>query len=150
MNTLGIQTSFKTIQRVSERVGAEVARERFGPLARARAPEEAPPNAADLLVLERYGLRVRELIDKVDTAMVAAQDKPYEDVEEVSESDRANGWREVKVGVVARVRPGRTDARGEYIKPETLVQTYVATMEDIKSFAEKLRPARQRRTNVGP
>jgi hypothetical protein len=66
-------------------------------------------------------------------------------VDGVSESDRANGWREVKIGVVARVLPGWTDARGEYHKPETLVQTYVATMEDIRSFAEKLRAEAERR-----
>ena len=145
MKTLGIRTSFKTIERVSERVGAEVAREKFGPLARARAPEEAPANSAELLVLEGDGLRVRELIEKADTATVATQDQSSEVVEDVSETDRANGWREVKIGVVARVRPGRTDARGEYHKPETLVQTYVGTMEDIKSFAEKLRTEAERR-----
>lgn len=145
MKTLGIRTSFKTIERVSERVGAEVAREKFGPLARARAPAEAPANSAELLVLEGDGLRVRELIGKADTATVVTQDQSSRAAEEVSEADRANGWREVKIGVVARVRPGRTDARGEYHKPETLVQTYVGTTEDIRSFAEKLRAEAERR-----
>ena len=145
LKTLGIATSFKTIERVSERVGAEVAREKFGPFARVDAPKEAPANAAELLVIEGDGLRVRELIDKANTATVAVQDRLPEAVDGVSLADRAAGWREAKIGVVARVRPGRTDARGEYIKPETLVQTYVATMEDIKSFAEKLRAEAERR-----
>ncbi len=145
LKTLGIRTSFKTIERVSERVGAEVAREKFGPLARARAPEEAPANSAELLVIEGDGLRVRELIEKADTATVVTQDQSSRAVEEVSEADRANGWREVKIGVVARVLPGWTDAQGEYHKPETLVQTDVGTMEDIRSFAEKLRAEAERR-----
>ena len=145
LKTLGIRTSFKTIERVSERVGAEVARDKFGPLARAGAPEEAPANAAELLVLEGDGLRVRELADTADTAGADTEDRLSGAVDEVSEADRANGWREAKVGVVARVRPGWTNDEGEYHEPETLVQTYVGTMEDINSFAEKLRAEAERR-----
>ena len=90
-------------------------------------------------------MRVRELVDEADTAEADAEDRPSGAEGGVSEADRANGWREAKVGVVARVRPGRTDARGEYHKPETLVQTYVATMEDIVAFSQKLRAEAERR-----
>ena len=145
MRTLGIETSFKTIERVSERVGAQVARERFGPFARAGAPKEAPANPAELLVVEGDGLRVRERVEGADTPEAGAGDRPSEAEDELREADRAKGWREAKVGVVARVLPGWTDEEGEYHEPETLVQTYVATMEGIGLFGEKLRAEAERR-----
>jgi hypothetical protein len=145
LKTLGIRTSFKTIQRVSERVGAEVARERHGPFPRAGVAREAPGNPAELLVIEGDGLRVRELVGKSDTGTTGAADPPSEAEDGLLEADRAKGWREAKVGVVARVMPGRTDRAGEYHEPETLVQTYVATMEDIALFGEKLRAEAERR-----
>lgn len=145
MRTLGIETSFKTIERVSERVGAQVARERFGPFARAGAPKEAPANPAELLVVEGDGLRVRERVEGADTSEADAGDRPSEAEHKLSEADRAKGWREAKVGVVARIQPGWTDEKGEYHEPETLVQTYVATMEGIGLFAEKLRAEAERR-----
>ena len=144
MKTLGIETSFKTIERVSERVGAEVAREKFGPFARADAPKEAPANGPELMVVQGDGLRVRELVGKADTLAVGASDPPPEAEDALPEADRVAGWREAKVGVVARVRPGRTDAQGEYHEPEMLVQTYVATMDDIRLFGEKLRAEAER------
>jgi hypothetical protein len=145
LRTLGIETSFKTIERVSERVGAEVARERFGPFARVDAPKEAPPNAPELLLVEGDGLRVRERTDGANTSAADAGGRPSGASDEFAEPDRAKGWRECKVGVVARVLPGWTDEGGEYHEPETLVQTYVATMEDIRLFGEKLRAEAERR-----
>ena len=71
--------------------------------------------------------------------------RPSEAIDELPDADRANGWREAKVGVVARVEPGWTDEEGTYHDPEALVQTYVATMEDIKLFGEKLRAEAERR-----
>lgn len=145
LKTLGIRTSFKTIQRVSERVGAEVARERHGPFARAGAPKEAPLNPPELLAIEGDGLRVRELVAEINTRGADGADPAPEADDVLPEADRAAGWREAKVGVVARVRPGWTDPQGDYHEPETLVQTYVATMEDIRSFGGKLRAEAERR-----
>jgi len=145
LRTVGIRTSFKTIERVSERVGAEVAQEEFGPFARADAPKEAPANPAELLVIQGDGLRVRERVHAADTSAADAADRPSEASGELPEADRAKGWREAKAGVVARVLPGRTDRKGEYHDPETLVQTYVATMQDIRFFGEKLRAEAERR-----
>ena len=130
---------------MSERVGAEVAREKFGPFARADAPKEAPPNGPELMVVQGDGLRVRERVDKADTATADAADPAPGAEDGLPEADRAAGWREAKVGVVARVKPGWTDDEGKCHDPETLVQTYVATMEDIKCFGEKLRAEAERR-----
>ncbi len=145
LRTLGVETSFKTIERVSERVGAEVAREKFGPFARIDAPKEAPPNPPELLVIEGDGLRVRERVDEPNTIRADAENDPGAGDDELVGADRAKGWREAKVGVVARVLPGWTDEEGEYHDPETLVQTYVATMHDIRLFGEKLRAEAERR-----
>lgn len=123
LRTLGIETCFKTVERVSERVGAEVARERHGPFARAAAPKEAPPNPPELLVVQADGMRVREV------AGDAGDD----------------GWRECKVGVVASALPGRTGPAGEYEGPATLVQTCLATMDGVHAFGAKLRAEAERR-----
>ncbi|MHC5059122.1 MAG: hypothetical protein ACYTKD_31090 [Planctomycetota bacterium] len=88
---------------------------------------------------------MRELVDKTDTTTADAADPPSEGDDGPGGADRAAGWREAKVGVVARVLPGWTDRAGEYHEPETLVQTYVATMEDIHLFGEKLRAEAERR-----
>lgn len=136
LKVLGIQTSFKTIERVSEAVGAEVAEDEHGPFARARAPQEAPPNPATLLVVQGDGMRIRELADKADTATAETQNRPSGAAEASAEA--AAGWTECKVGVVARMEPGKTKPDGTREEPKTLVQTYVATMEDVHKFGEKL------------
>ncbi len=97
------------------------------------------------MVVEGDGLRVRERMESADTAKADAGDRPSGAEDEIAEADRTRGWREAKVGVVARVQPGWTDGEGEYHEPETLVQTYVATMEDIRLFGEKLRAEAERR-----
>ena len=82
-------------------------------LAVAHAPEEAPANAPDLLVIEGDGMRLRELI---------ATDAMRED----GEPD--NGWRECKVGVVIRCKRGRFNKDGSYDEPEAILQTHLATL----------------------
>src|SRR6266700_12888 len=52
LETLGISVSHKTIQRVSEAVGSAVAEAQHGALACVQAPEKAPVNPPDLLVIE--------------------------------------------------------------------------------------------------
>ena len=54
LETLGIRVCHKTIQRVSEAVGAQAAAQQHGALATVQAPEQAPANAPDLLVIERW------------------------------------------------------------------------------------------------
>jgi len=136
LRAVGIRTSFKTIERVSEAVGAEVAKDEHGSFARARAPGEAPGNPPALLVVQGDGMRIRELAGKPDTATADVQDLPSEATGASGEA--AAGWTECKVGVVVRMEPGRTKPDGTYEEPKTLVQTYVATMEDVHEFGEKL------------
>lgn len=143
--TLGVPTSFKTIERVSEQVGAEVARELHGAFARVDAPAEAPPNRAELFVLQGDGMRVRELVGGSDTRTAEAADPPPAAEDELPEADRAAGWKECKVGVVVRCLPGRVKPDGEYEPPQTLVQTCVATMADVHGFGPKLRAEADRK-----
>jgi len=60
------------------------------------------------------------------------------------ETEFDNGWRECKVGVVASMLPGSLK-KGEYRPPSTLVQTHVATMENIDQFGVRLRAEAERR-----
>ena len=96
-------------------------------------------------MIQGDGLRVRERTESADTPEADAETRPSEAEDELAGADRAKGWREAKVGVVARVLPGRVDEEGDYHEPETLVQTYVATMQDIRLFSEKLRAEAERR-----
>jgi hypothetical protein len=142
-----VTTSFKTIERVSEQVGAEVARELHGPFAQAHARSEAAENPAELLVVQGDGMRIRELVPaEPDTADASADAALQNASDELSDDERAAGWKrtfvrtfsdaidggECKVGVVARSIPGRVKPDGEYEHPKTLVQTYVATMADVR------------------
>lgn len=138
LESVGIRTSFKTIERVAEHIGAEVAEAQHGAFARAAAPQEAPTNPAELLVVEGDGLRVRELVDDATPEPAHPQQTQSASDCEISEKDRCAGWGECKVGVVVRMRPGRTTRSGEYEPPTPLLQTYVATMGDIRIFGEKL------------
>jgi hypothetical protein len=145
LESLGIRTSFKTIQRVAERVGAEVAEAQHGPMARASAPSAAPQNRAELLVIQGDGMRVRERPGEGDDETGGSENPPTDAEDSISRQDRDNGWRECKVGVVSRMRPGKTKRNGDYREPETLVQTSLATMCNIKIFSEKLRAEAERR-----
>ena len=137
LRTLGVQTAFKTIERVCEAVGTAVAAERHGALAVAQAQDEHPEQPAELLVVEADGLRVRLRLDE------NAAPAPLPAEEGTEERDR--GWRECKAGVVARCLPGYFKANGEYEEPQTLVQTYLATMSDIEVFGPRLRAETERR-----
>jgi hypothetical protein len=146
LESLGIRTSFKTIQRVAERVGAEVAEAQHGAMARASAPSAAPQNKPELLVMLGDGLRVRERVEDGEIEKTDELENPPADAEDgISQLDRDNGWRECKVGVVSRMRRGRMKRNGEYLEPETQVQTCLATMCDIRIFSEKLRAEAERR-----
>jgi hypothetical protein len=141
--TLGVKTSFKTIERVSERVGAEVASEIYGPVASLAVSDEAPLNPPELLVIEGDGMRVRECEARPDTVEGTAEDSPAEAAdataeEEDSAEEKESSWTEAKAGMAIRMRPGGVDEDGERVPPEVDVQTCLATMADAKVFAEKL------------
>ena len=99
---------------MSEAVGAEVAEDEHGPFARAKAPQEAPPNPATLLVVQADGMRIRELPAASDTATAETQNRPSGAAEASGEA--AAGWTECKVGVEsahgAREDEARRHARG--------------------------------------
>jgi len=59
LRTLGVITSFKTIERVSESVGSEVAVERHGAEALAHSKDEHPDQRAELLVLQADAVKIR-------------------------------------------------------------------------------------------
>ena len=149
--TVGIYTSFKTIERVSEREGGKVAHDRHGPFARVDAAKEAPPNPPPVLVLEADGMRVRLTADQTEHAAETAVDEPQA-------PESGSDWRECpdgplrwrsglagKVGTVASCLPGETDEGGEYHEPVTLTQTSVATMENIELFGDTLMAEAERR-----
>ena len=136
--TVGIYTSFKTIERVSERVGGKVAHDRHGPFARVDAAKEAPPNPPPVLVLEADGMRVRLTTDQADQTAETATDG-------LQASESGSEWRECKVGTVASCLPGEMDEAGEYHEPVTLTQTSVATMENIEPFSDMLMAEAERR-----
>jgi hypothetical protein len=142
LKTVGIYTSFKTVERVSERVGAEVRQDRHGPFARIEAANEAPPNAPALQVLQADGMRVRLTED-------GAEDGTGEGARTASEAptdaQSGAGWSECKVAVVASALAGYTDERGRYREPETLTQTNLASMETIDLFGEMLEAEAKRR-----
>src|SRR5215831_12313425 len=66
LKTLGIPAAFKTIQRVSEAVGAQVAEELHGASASIICGDESPENAVELLVIQADGMRLRERVESGD------------------------------------------------------------------------------------
>src|ERR1035437_4187899 len=129
LETLGIRVAYKTIQRVSEAVGTQSAAQQHGALSSVRAPEQAVANPPDLLVIEGDGMRIRERVEK--------------GAKRNGELD--NGWRECKVGVVIRCQRGFFKPDGVYQHPKALLQTYLATMDDIHIFGPMLRAEAERR-----
>lgn len=126
LKTLGIPVAYKTIQRVSEAVGAQVVEEGHGALACLECTELKPGNAAELLVIQADGMRLRERVES-------------------GPNDEHDGWRECKVGIVARCLKGHHDTAGEYHEPQTLLQTGLATLDDVRLFGPRLRAEAERK-----
>lgn len=124
LKTLGIPVAFKTIQRVSEAVGTRVAEEFHGAAAGLKCAELRPGNAAELLVIQADGMRLRERVES---------------------TDEHDGWRECKVGIVARCLKGLHDTDGTYHEPQTLLQTCLATLDDVHLFGPRLRAEAERK-----
>lgn len=126
LRTLGIPAAFKTIQRVSEAVGTQVAEELHGAAAALNCADFRPENAAELLVIQADGMRLRERVER-------------------SSKDEHDGWRECKVGIVARCLKGHHDSDGTYHEPQTLLQTCLATLDDVHLFGPRLRAEAERK-----
>lgn len=135
VRTLGIQADFKTIERISEEVGAELVAEQQRQVAGASADALAPGNPAELLTCEGDGMRVR----------LRAEDAACREDEDLSAAEKASNWREIKVGVVIRGQHGRMLPDGTYQDPKTLVQTYVVTLGNIEEFGKLLKNEALRR-----
>jgi len=135
LRTLGIPVSFKTIERVSEEVGAELVAEQRQQAAGASADALAPGNPAELLVAEGDGMRVR--LREAGAVSCDEEDK--------NPAEKESNWREIKVGVVIRGQHGRVLPDGTYQDPQTLVQTYVVTLGDIEEFGKLLKSEALRR-----
>jgi hypothetical protein len=126
LKTLGIPVAYKTIQRVSEAEGEKVAEELYGAAASLTSSDEHPDNAAELLVIQGDGMRLRERVEPGAT-------------------DAHDGWRECKVGIVARCLKGYHDREGKYHEPQTLLQTGLATLDDVHLFGPRLRAEVERK-----
>ena len=91
LKTLGLPVACKTIQRVSAAVGTAGAQALQGAQASLGCADERPENAAELLVIQGDGMRLRERVEP---------------------GDAHDGWRACKVGGVARCLQGQHDAAG--------------------------------------
>lgn len=124
-------TSFKTVQRVSEKVGGDLADERHGWEGRLEAPKHAPKNRPELMAVFGDGCRIRQIAEPLPN-------RP-------ADAGIDDGWRECKVGVVASMLPGSMGKDGTCVPPATLVQSHLATMDGIELFGQKLRAEAERR-----
>ena len=131
LRTLGVLTSFKTVQRVSEKVGGDLADERHGWKGRLEAPKHPPKNKSELMVVFGDGCRIRQVAEPPSNR------RPDAEIDD--------GWRECKVGVVASMLPGTVSKDGSCVPPTALVQSYLATMDGIELFGQKLRAESERR-----
>ncbi|HEY3321171.1 MAG TPA: hypothetical protein VGP72_11945 [Planctomycetota bacterium] len=122
-------------------IGAEIHAERFGPEATIRAPQVAPPNPPELLLLLGDGARYRT--NEADVRKTDDPQKRKARGQVLTDEDR--GWREDKVGVVVRARKGFVRPDGDYQPPEEVVKTYVATTGDIQQFGRDMRTEAERR-----
>lgn len=80
---------------------------------------------------------------KVEADQTQSSTASDSSTEKKAQSDK--GWRENKVGVIARAMRGSYDAEGSYKPPLELVKTYVATTGDIHKLGRELRIEADRR-----
>jgi hypothetical protein len=132
LEVFGLDISHTETGRILERVGREVHAELYGPDAQVEAASQSPPNAPEILAAVPDGSRYRT--NEAD-APRRTEDTPPED----------RGWRENKVGVIARMLPGSVGTDGAWTAPVELTKTYVATTGDVRSFGRDLRTEAERR-----
>ena len=149
---LGNTISAATTGQVLQKVGEQLETELFGPEETLDAARQAPANPVPLLILSSDGSRYRtnEADRRRDTSQTpkksgAAVPGDELDIEALTEGERDRGWRENKIGIVARALPGHYDAKGHYLPPEELLKSYVATVASIERFGRLLRTEGERR-----
>lgn len=113
-------------------MGREVRSEFFGADAMVHARGDAPANPPEVLAVEADGSRYRT--NEAD-APRRSEEAPPED----------RGWRENKVGLIARLERGKEEPDGSWTPPHELVKTCVATTRDIHAFGRDLRTEADRR-----
>jgi hypothetical protein len=150
VQVMGNTISAATTGRVLLEAGRELHTELFGPEAALKAAKEAPRNPVALLLLSSDGSRYRTNEADKKKAVVggtpeAAPVQDELDVEALTVAERDRGWRENKIGILARALPGRYDGQGHYLPPEELVKTYVATTANIEQFGQCFRTEAERR-----
>ncbi len=151
LKVLGNTISHPTAGRVLKQVGAQLHTELFGPEAEVKAAQSASSNAPSLLILSSDGSRYRtQEADrrKSGKAVEKAKELPAQDeldTEILLAAERDRGWRENKIGIVARAMHGHYDEKGRYLPPQELVKTYVATVFDIQVFGRLFRTEAERR-----
>jgi hypothetical protein len=151
LKVLGNSISHPTTGRVLKQVGTQLQTELFGPEAALKAAQAAPPNPVPLLILSSDGSRYRtneadrresgEPVEK--PTELPAQDEL--DTEPLLAAERDRGWRENKIGIVARALHGHYDKKGRYLPPQELVKTYVATVLDSQVFGRLFHTEAERR-----
>jgi hypothetical protein len=153
----GNTISHKEVGRIVGDVGGQLRSEEYGPEAQISARSNAPGNPPDtLVVLADAGMHRTNEADKRasdDTSGAdptdersGAEDEPESAFGELSRGQRDRGWRDHKVGVVARVVPGKVADDGMWERaPEEQVKSYVATTGDIKQFGRDLKTEAERR-----
>ena len=127
LGDFGTTLSHTEVGRKLAHLHKEMHSELFGPDATVDAASTAPPNRAEVLLVEADGSRYRT--NEADAARRTASTPP---------EDR--GWRENKNAVVARVLPGDKSS-----SPKELMKTFVATTKDINSLGRDLRTEADRR-----
>jgi len=142
--------SAATTGRILLASGTQLQTELFGPEATLKAAREAPPNPVPLLLLSSDGSRYRTNEADRRKSAAASKQKPATgadelDLEALTAAERDRGWRENKIGIVARALPGRYEANGHYTPPQELVKTYVATVLDIHVFGQLFHTEAERR-----
>lgn len=127
LGEFGTTISHTDVGRKLARLHEEMHSELFGPDATVDAPSTAPPNRAEVLLIEADGSRYRT--NEADVPRRGPSTPP---------EDR--GWRENKAAVVARVLPGEGSS-----SPRELMKTFVATTGDVDSLGRDLRVEADRR-----
>lgn len=147
---LGNTFSPASAGRVLQKTGAQLHTELFGPEAMLKAAAQAPRNPVELLVLSSDGSRYRsneadrrKRGKKEVKAILAGADE--QDTEALSDAERDRGWRENKIGIVARCLHGGYEPDGRYLPPKELLKTYIATVQNIQAFGSIFHTEAERR-----
>jgi hypothetical protein len=126
---LGNQLSHTQAGHLLVASGEKLHAELFGP----EAETPSAGNPAELLIAQGDGSRYRtnEADKSAPEADAAADDG-------LSREERDRGWRENKIGVIIRARPGTTLDDGQYQPPEELLKTYIGTVGTLEDFERDL------------